>query len=118
MVLNITADRERFPALRPGKIQKFGLPYAGNVDAVVEEADGARLRVAFCKPISRAKARLALSGRPVEDALLDEIEQLQAGHSHPKFSTVPEWLLWVVLLVTTLFVLFFVYSLSSLIVGG
>lgn len=97
------------------EIEIIGIgPVAGTIAWRAGQCFGA----IFDTPISESAVRNIILTAPAEPGPLDEAELDAIRRFYPKFDPTPDWLVWVVLIVTTVSVLLYVYALSFLLVSA
>lgn len=100
--------------LEPGEIIELEIPEAGLVNAKIMRRTGDQYGAMFDTPISQAAVSAVLLAAPAS-ATPPTPEDIGASRrAYSDYTPVPEWLLWSVLVITSLVAVLFVYGLSFL----
>lgn len=104
--------------LEVGEDFQIVIPEAGPVNAKIMRRTGDQFGAMFESPITQAAVSAVLLASPAGPAPLEQEEIKAAIRAHPEYVPVPEWLLWSVLVTTSLVAALFVFAVSFLPVTG
>ena len=104
--------------LEVGETFQIEIPEAGLVDAKIMRRNGDQFGAMFDNPISQAALSAVLLASPATRPASDQEDTQGVRHNYPTYDPMPEWLLWSVLIATTLATVLFVYALAFLPIAG
>jgi hypothetical protein len=113
LLLQTSAD------LKVGDQLEIEIPQAGLVNAKITRRTDDQFGAVFDAPIAQAAVSAVLLASPARPPVpLDQKDIGKAYPAYPKYDTVPGWLFWSVVTITSLVMGLFVYALGFLPVAG